>query len=197
MTKDLVVRLFYIILSIYCARSFAVESPAPLYEQKIKAGLVYNLIKYTEWPTAPLAPSSPANSPAKINGSPATLKICLFSDDPFDGYLSPLQGRTAQQALISIVQIINISEADTCNAIIIHKNQREHLQKLFEFLQGKNILTISDIEKFAELGGMIELAREDEKVTLAINKNSVDNAKLVIDSRMLKLAKLVSKESAK
>ena len=188
--RDVVIRFFFILLTI-CAHSFAAETTAPLYEQKIKAGLVYNLIKYTEWPKATRA------NTVKNDDSPATLKICLLGDDPFDGYLSPLEGRTAQQAVISIIHLIGIQETETCNAIIVHKNQRAHLQKLFEFLQGKNILTISDMENFAELGGMIELARDEEKVTLAINKNSVDNAKLIIDPRMLKLARLVSREGAK
>jgi hypothetical protein len=191
--RDFVIKTFFILLSICCTQSFAAEAPAPLYEQKIKAGLVYNLIKYTEWPTAALT----TPNQIKNNYNPPTLKICLFGEDPFDGYLSPLQGRTAQQAVISIVHVTSVPETDACNAVIIHHNQRENLQNLFEFLQGKNILTISDIDKFAELGGMIELARQEEKISLAINKNAVDNAKLVIDSRMLKLAKLVSGEGAK
>jgi hypothetical protein len=191
--RDLVIKIFFLLLSVYCAQTFAAEAPASLYEQKIKAGLVYNLIKYTEWSTATLTPPNQI----KNNYNPPTLKICIFGEDPFDGYLSPLQGRTAQQSVISIAHVTNVPETGICNAIIIHHNQRENLQNLFLFLQGKNILTISDIKNFAELGGMIELARQEEKISLVINKDALDAAKLVIDSRMLKLATLVSREGAK
>jgi len=168
------------------------EAPAPLYEQKIKAGLVYNLIKYTEWPKTPLTPPNQI----KNNYNAPTLTVCLFGDDPFDGYLTPLQGRTAQQSVISIIHATRITEMANCSAIIVHQSQRDQLPGLLEFLQGKSILTLSDIEKFAELGGMIELARQEEKIELRVNKNSLDNAKLVIDARMLKLAKIIAKGDA-
>lgn len=179
---------FCFVSCLVCGHGFAEEAATPLYEQKIKAGLVYNLIKYTEWPKTT---ATPANQ-VKAGGNGNSLKICIFGDDPFDGYLSPLQGRTAQHAVISIAHVSIIPQTESCSVIIVHRNQREHLQRLFKFLQGKNILTISDIEKFSELGGMVELARHEEKIALHINKESVDSAKLIIDARMLKLAKIVS-----
>jgi len=181
--------IFYVIACILCMQSVAEEIVSPLYEQKIKAGLVYNLIKYTEWPkTAFIAPNQVKNN------NQAALTICIFGNDPFDGYLSPLQGRTAQQAVISIIHVNSIPEIQSCSVIIIHRNQREQLPNLFTVLHNKNILTISDIENFAELGGMVELARQEEKVVLQINKNSLDSAKLIIDARMLKLANIVSSQ---
>jgi hypothetical protein len=76
-----------------------------LYEQKIKAGLVYNLIKYTQWP---------GNT---LNNK---LQLCLFGGDPFNGYLAPLEGRTAQQVTISIRQIGKITEAKNCHLLVIY-----------------------------------------------------------------------------
>lgn len=173
-----------------CAHGVAEEGVTPLYEQKIKAGLVYNLIKYTEWPKL----TSTSSSQAKGIENSNVLKICLFGEDPFDGYLTPLQGRTAQQAIITIAHVASISEATSCNAIIIHRSQQHQLHALLEFLRGKNILTISDIENFAERGGMVELTRQKEKIALHINKKSVDRAALAIDGRMLKLATIVTSE---
>ena len=190
LTKSLI-GIFYIIMCGFSAQGFAEEIASPLYEQKIKAGLVYNLIKYTEWPKAVLT----TPNQVKNNYNQASLTICLFGDDPFDGYLSPLEGRTAQQAVISIIHVNSIPETQNCRVIIIHRNQRKQLPDLFAVSQHKNILTISDIENFAELGGMVELARQEEKVVLQINKNSVDSAKLIIDASMLKLAKIVPPKS--
>jgi hypothetical protein len=158
------------------------EKPLGLYEQKIKAGLVYNLIKYTAWPKTSVH---------------QTLTICLLGGDPFDGYLSPLNGRMAQQATISINQINKITEAGHCHLLVIHKSQSNKLPELIEFLQTKNILTVSDMEKFSIQGGMVELATENSKITLYINNGNVTHNGLTIDERMLKLAKLVSnKEGA-
>jgi hypothetical protein len=191
--RNIFVKFVVIIASLFYAHSLVAEAPAPLYEQKIKAGLVYNLIKYTEWPKTSL------NSPNQIKNTynSPSLSICLFGDDPFDGYLAPLQGRTAQQAIISIIPVTKVSEVGSCSAIILHYSQRDQLSSLLEFLQGKSILTLSDMEKFSELGGMVELARQEEKIEVRINKNSLDAANLIIDERMLKLAKIVSQGEAK
>ncbi|RYY02801.1 MAG: YfiR family protein [Gammaproteobacteria bacterium] len=168
------------------------QTTAPLYEQKIKAGLVYNLIKYTEWPnTISMQDSKNTDSHNAI-----VLKVCLFGEDPFDGYLSPLQGRTAQQATIAISHITQIQQAQDCSAVVVNRDQEQQLQSLLQFLQGKNVLTISDISHFAERGGMVELTRQDEKIALHINKNSLDSAKLGIDARMLKLATIVASQGA-
>jgi hypothetical protein len=170
------------------------DNSAPLYEQKIKAGLVYNLIKYTEWPNT-ISPSDSDTKNAK-NSNAAILKVCLFGEDPFDGYLSPLEGRTAQKATITITHVTQVQQTLDCSAVIIHRDQEQQLQSLLQFLNGKNVLTISDIVQFAERGGMVELTQQDEKIALRINKGTLDNAKLGVDGRMLKLAKIVVSEGA-
>ncbi len=178
------------LMCLLCPPVYAAEQPLPLYEQKIKAGLVYNLLKYTAWSNISAAPG--ADNKATENLANTKLVICIFGDDPFDGYLSPLEGRTAQQATISITRITQVQQAEQCNAVIIHRSQTQQLTPLLQFLHGKNVLTISDIAQFAEQGGMVEMTRQDEKVALHINKESLDSAKLSIDARMLKLATIVS-----
>lgn len=171
------------------AQSCADENVVPLYEQKIKAGLVYNLLKYTQWPTTFAAQSSETKTPDH-NGA-AKLQVCLFGADPFDGYLSPLEGRTAQQAQIVITTLSEIAQTEHCRVVIIHRSQAQQLEQLLQFLHGKNVLTISDIVQFAEQGGMVELARQDEKISLRINKHALNSTKLTLDPRMLNLAKIV------
>jgi hypothetical protein len=175
---------------IACLRTWADDSALPLYEQKIKAGLVYNLLKYTEWPKTTSTPTAGTQNPGNRAGE--TLHICVLGDDPFDGYLSPLAGRTAQQAIISIAHVTQIQQTSECKVVIVHRNQEFQLRQLLNFLQGKNILTISDMAQFAEQGGMVELTRQNEKINLHINTESLISARLAIDERMLKLAKIIS-----
>lgn len=149
-----------------------------LFEQKIKAGLVYNLLKYTTWP--------------EDTESRNKLQLCLLGGDAFDGYLFPLEGRTAQQALIVLDNVKNVNEVTDCSIIIISRSHEDNLPELIQFLKNKHILTISDIEQFSKRGGMVELAKEGEKINLYINKKAVEDAGLNIQDRMLRLAKLVS-----
>jgi len=155
------------------------QSPE-LVEQKIKAGLVYNFLKYATWPDS-----------RSLEGS-GRLTVCLFGDDAFEGYLSPLEGRTAQKLVISISRVYKVSETESCNLLFIHHSQEDSLSEIFSFLKNKPVLTVSDIKKFASKGGMVELATENQHINLYINRMSVSRAGLVIQDRLMKLAKPVS-----
>ncbi|RYG03296.1 MAG: YfiR family protein, partial [Chitinophagaceae bacterium] len=156
-----------------------------LYEQKIKAGLVYNLLKYTTWPAIEVSASE------KSTKEKSVINVCIFGADPFDGYLAPLEGRTANQAIISILHVTQIPQLDGCHALIIHRSEEKQLADLVQSLNGKNILTISDVAQFSKRGGMVELAKEGEKIALFVNNKTVFNAGLVIEEPMLRLAKVV------
>ena len=65
-----------------------------LNEQTIKAGLVYNFLKYTTWP----------GQDQKDGGDKRHLEVCLLGVSPTDSYLAPLAGQTAQQLVIDLVR---------------------------------------------------------------------------------------------
>lgn len=146
-----------------------------LQEQKVKAGLVYNFLKYTTWP-------------AKAQKN-AGLRICLYGGDSFDGYLYPLRGRTAQQNVIAISEVSRSEDAAACDFVFIHAKQEKHLQHLLRALEGHHVMTASDIRDFAGKGGMIEFATDKQRIAVFINEDAISAAGLRIDSRLLKFAR--------
>ena len=56
------------------------------------------------------------------------------------------------------------------------------------------MLTVSDMEGFAEAGGVIGLMKTDEKIRFEINLLAAKDAGLVINSRLLNLAQIVYDE---
>ena len=62
-------------------------------------------------------------------------------------------------------------------------------------LRVKNILPISDIDSFAEEGGIIELFRFDTKLRFKVNVEAARRSGLKISSRMLDLAHIVGNEA--
>lgn len=154
------------------------EAQLQLYEQKIKAGLVYNFLKYTTWPQTSL-------------GQDNQLQVCLLGNDSINKYLTPLQGKTAQQTTIIVRKISQAAEARDCNTVFIASDSEDAVPELLQAIAGKHILTISDIKRFSAQGGMVELVKEGQKINLYVNTKAVNGAGLDIQSRMLKLAKLV------
>jgi len=155
------------------------SEPLQLHEQEIKAGLLYNFLKYIEWP------------PAAMARSPSTITVCIFGDDPFDGYLQPMAGRTVNRHEIALRTIHDIHEAGACHLVFINADEKDQWSPLVKFLEGKNILTVSDFDGFADSGGMIEFGRKDQHISVSLNPDAIAAAGLHVEDRLLKLVTVV------
>lgn len=152
-----------------------------LEEQEIKAGLLYNFLKYTEWPAGALSESS--------------IKVCVFGDDPFDGRLQPMAGRTVNQREIIVRMLLRtVSDAGGCQLLFVNSDNRGQWSQLRAFLKGKSVLTVSDYAGFAEDGGMIEFGHRNEHISAKLNMDAAVTAGLNIERRMLRLVTVVHPE---
>lgn len=149
-----------------------------LQEQQIKAGLLYNFLKYTDWP-----PDSFANG--------NTIIICIFGDDPFGGNLNPIKGRTVNQREIDVRQVRDVQGTTGCDLLFINQDEKAQWPALRSALAGKNILTVSDFDSFATEGGMIEFGHRNDHVSATLNVNALNRAGLRVEERLLRLVTVV------
>jgi hypothetical protein len=54
------------------------------------------------------------------------------------------------------------------------------------------VLTIGDVDQFAELGGMINLTTEDKRIRFEVNVQAIERAGLKAGSQLLRLARIVT-----
>jgi hypothetical protein len=153
------------------------EGGLQLAEHKIKAGLIYNLLKYVSWP------------PSAADAAAAT--VCVFGTDPFEGSLEPMRGRTVNQREIALRRVNKISDTDRCHLLFVSAAERERWPQLSAFLSGKSVLTVSDFDHFAGSGGMVELGRADRHIEVSIDLQAVTAAGLAIEDRLLRLAHVI------
>jgi len=149
-----------------------------LIEQKIKAGLIYNFLKYTQWPQSSRQTQGP-------------VVVCMFGGDAFDGSLQPMAGRTVNERTIEVRDIANAADAASCALLIINSAKRSDWPHLRTVLTGQSIMTVSDFDGFVAAGGMIEFTHADNRVTVTINTDAVAATHLVVQDRLLKLASAV------
>lgn len=150
-----------------------------LTEQKIKAGLLYNFIKHTTWPTEPTLPD--------VSESPP-LTVCVYGKDIFEDYLRPMEGRTVKQRKIHVKHIDIIEESDSCEILFIGGGVQQDWPSLREFLAQRHVLTVSDFPGFAYKGGMIEFQQKDMRIGAIFNLDAFRNADLQIGEPLLTLA---------
>lgn len=177
-------RRFSLIASIVAAAIalpvYAAEN-LQLVEQQIKAGMLYNFLKYTEWPAGRMPAS----------GEPVV--VCLLGGDPFGGHLRPMAGRTVNQQTIGVRTLPPGAEIQDCSLVVVHADLQSSWPDMQRRLAGQSVLTVSDMPGFASSGGMIEFTRTDNRIGVTINTDSVTAAHLVVQDRLLRLARTVGK----
>lgn len=151
------------------------EDGIHLVEQEIKAGLLYNFMKYTDWPEG--APD--LNTP---------MVVCLFGGDPFDGRLQPMSGRTVNQHVIEIREPKTAGELTMCSLLFVHANAKPQWPQLRAALAERAMLTVSDFDGFADSGGMIEFTRMNNRIGIRIDFQAVMAAHLQVQDRLQRLA---------
>ncbi len=163
-----------------CIQAQAEEQPLQLDEQKIKAGLIYNFIKYTDWPSS------------GTEGESAPIIICIFGQDPFNGYLQPIEDRTVKQRNITVHRVDDVAKTAGCNLLVIGGEEKQQWPQIHEFLADKNVLTVSDITGFSESGGMIQFSKNNNHISLYLNTKAIAAAHLHIQDNLIKISSTMS-----
>ena len=84
-----------------------------------------------------------------------------------------------------------VEEVADCDILFISSSERNNLQRILEVLHTAPVLTIGDMDRFAERGGMINLTTEEKRVRFEINVEAAERAGLRPGSQLLRLARIV------
>jgi len=79
-----------------------------------------------------------------------------------------------------------------CHILFISRSERPRLEQILAHLQGRSVLTVSDLEDFARQGGVIRFVLVEDKVRLRINLEAAKAAGLTISSKLLRPAQIVT-----
>lgn len=142
-------------------------------EYQVKAGFICNFIKYVEWP------------PSKDNGP---LSICILGKTPSDDAFDSMKGRTVRNRVIAVRRIGTMEELGDCEVLFISASQKRNLPHILAALEGRGVLTVSDMKRFVDSGGMIGFVTHGENLRFEINLKAATRAGLRLSSQLLKLA---------
>ena len=154
--------------------------PPTLGEYDIKAVFLLNFARFIEWPAAESATSLP-------------IVIGVLGNDPFGDRLEKaVKGETVNNRPVAVKRITSAENAGGCAALFICRSERPRIAEILQRLDGQAILTVSDIPEFAQAGGMVGLVSDKGRIRLQINVDVAKAAKLVISSKLLRPAQIVS-----
>ena len=152
-------------------------------EQEIKAAYVYHFIKFVQWPSGYQQPS---------------LNICTLDDTPIVRRLEPLAGQRLNNQTIRVTPLSSHDKdiqktIANCTVTYIGRLNADRLTSILPWLAKQTTLTISDIEGFADKGGMIEFVKLGDLIRFDINLKQAKEANLFISSKLLELAHSVKR----
>jgi hypothetical protein len=148
-------------------------------ENELKAAILYNFAKYVEWPAGALAEP------------PGPLVLCIVGDHPFGDALAQIEGRPVQERPLAIHLASEVDSLGTCNVVFLCSSESRSVDAVLERYRDQSVLTVADIEGFAQRGGIIDMFMVRDSVGFTVNLDAARNADLVVSSRLLALARIV------
>jgi hypothetical protein len=149
-------------------------------EYAVKAAFLYNFTKFVEWP------------PDALDEKDTLLQICVIGESPFGDELeNTIEGKKVDGKSVTIAYAQSAKEALSYDVVFVARSEESSLDGILKKLTTRAILTISDIDDFAERGGTIGFFVEDKRIRFKINVDVAEESGLQISSKLLRLARIV------
>jgi len=151
-------------------------------EYEVKATYLYNFSRFVEWPVQGLQAQSDS------------FAICVLGENPFGPALNAtvaqetIAGKSVVAKQISVPQ-----DAVNCRVLFISSSEAKRLKEILTTLGTASVLTVSDLPKFTQRGGMVQFVLEGNRVRFEVNAATTERAGLTLSSELLKVAVNVRK----
>ena len=169
-------------------------------EYRVKAAFLYHFISFVDgW-----------RFKQKGQDNETPIQIGIIGLDPFKDAFEPLKDKRARGRAIVVKYFKGCSELDdqqrdvdphpdieaikNCDLLFVCSSEKRHITQILDSVRTEPILTIADTPGFIEAGGVINFLAEKGNIRFEINTAGARRAKLIIRSKLLRLAKRVIDE---
>jgi hypothetical protein len=148
-------------------------------EYQIKAAFLFNFAKFVQWP------------PAAFAGVTSPIIIGILGENPFhDDLARTIRNKTVDDHPLLIKEFRSPKEATNCHILFISTSEKKRLPEILKSLKGASVLTVGEMDRFTESGGMINFVMQGNKIRFQINHDEATKAGLKISSKLMSLALL-------
>jgi len=167
-------------LLFWCATSMSGPVLAAPTTSEIEAVFLFNFSQFVDWPSQVFAePDSP-------------IVISVLGSDPFGTTLDEVvRGEVVKGRSLIVRRFQRVEQLTDTQILFISRSERGRLESILTTLKGRSVLTVSDIEGFANNGGIICFVLVDNKIRLRVNLQAAKAAGLTLSSKLLRPAQIV------
>ena len=154
------------------AATLSVSAPA------LKAAFLFNFVKFAEWPVDAVSSGAP-------------LILCVSDDQVATHLNAVIKGHPVGTHELIVKRISAESGLRQCHLVYLSGVDAAQSKVALQSLNESPALTVSDLPGFAQLGGIVALVVDDEKLRFVINVDAASRARLSLSSKLLSLASIV------
>jgi hypothetical protein len=145
-------------------------------EPSLKAAFVYNFAKFTEWPEDVLPTAG-------------SFSACVLDAGPVgDALERAVKGRQVAGRQITVQRVRLGNALRGCHLLFVSGLNQEQVGAVVSSVRGASVLTISDIDDFARIGGIAHVFVENGKMRFDLNLELARRSRLQLSSKLLSLA---------
>ena len=170
-----------LLLTLLCGSGLPVFAQAEVSkEYQVKAAFLFNFAQFVDWP------------PAVFTNAGMPFTIGILGRDPFGAALeATVQGETINSHKIIIERARTVDDLKNCQLVFISQSEKNHVPEILSALDDRPVLTVSEIEGFARLGGSINFYLDGGKVRFEVNPAAAQRDGLKVSSQLLSLGKII------
>jgi hypothetical protein len=171
MKKTFVTTLIFAVLM--TANSHAQERPT----HEIHAAMVYNFIKYVQWPN---------------EGDAGDFVVGVIGDDNvFNTLKTWYDGKPKGSKKYVIRKLASAAESSDCQVVYIGKSKSREFEIVKANTLGKSILTVTDGNGLGQKGSCINFKVIEGKLKFELNQGTVTSSNLKVSTQLSSMAILL------
>lgn len=172
---------FSIVITNCLPLAYAVP-PSAAKEYQIKAVFLYNFTHFITWPES------------AFDSEEDNFNICILGKDPFGLLLdfTAEKQKSKDGHPLAVKRMNDLSGIDSCHILFISESEKHRLKDIFRITDPYPILTVSEIDNFVRLGGMVKFFNRNNKIRLGVNPDSLKAVGLQANANFLNLCEIIN-----
>lgn len=155
-------------------------------ESLVKAAYLYHFVDFVDWP------DSLESDPGEV------IRVGILGEDPFGALVDDVFAEPSSDGRhFEVVRSVDARDLTSCRLVYVALGDGAAVDEALEVLAGKPLLVVGHEPGFAARGGHVNFFVEDERLRFEVNLETVRAAGLRLNSRMLKLARIVDLTDAR
>jgi hypothetical protein len=182
--KGLVLLCLAVLLAVMSVCRAGAREPAS--EESVKAAILFNLIRFVEWPDSAVPdPSSP-----RI--------VAIFGQDALQERMVEMVASAGLSSRVSVLEVSELNQLEACRdgiqVLYVARSAHKLIPQILDLLQARPVLTVGDDEGFVMQAGMINFMRQNDRIRFDINLDQAEKSRLKMSSRLFGLARVIVRD---